>query len=454
MTVSTTTASTTLLGNGSQTSFQFAFVWSSASTIQVLYTDPSGNQTTLSPSSYTLTLNPALPGALWGIGGSVVYPTVGSPIPNGSLITIQRVLPYQQLISIQNQGDFNAQVIEQALDLIVMEVQQGIGSLGKAFVANPADATAPAPAPPIAQRAGNFTFWDSSGNLNAGSPINNTSVSSAMIPVVTAGTLADARTALGVSIPTAPNNGIVAETRNLVIKQASNTTATATWDEMQVETVLNGTIYKAGSQSFTLNFATVGVNGLDTGAIAPSTFYSVYAICNPTTNTFGVLACTTAASSASVYGGTNAPSGYTASALIGLLLTDGSSHIRVSTQYNRDLWYQAPVNIFTGLGGPAANTLTSQSISAGVPVIAKTVSGILGQSSSASQGGFGVAGDATGYGLQGVGAASGGPLALQSFSFIALPFRNVPLITPQTIFWATGNSSVSSCRMSVTGFSF
>lgn len=130
MTVSTQSSSTTIQGNGVTTSFGFNFISVAASDIQVSYTAlpvapaTTGVTTALSPSQYTLTFNSVPPGGLWGIGGTVVYPTIGSPIPNGSSITIQRILPLTQTTTISNQGDFAPQVIESALDTLCMEIQQ------------------------------------------------------------------------------------------------------------------------------------------------------------------------------------------------------------------------------------------------------------------------------------------------------------------------------------------
>ena len=58
------------------------------------------------------------------MGGTVQYPTSGSPIATGTSLTVQRILPLQQLTTISNQGDFSPQVIEQALDTLCMEIQQ------------------------------------------------------------------------------------------------------------------------------------------------------------------------------------------------------------------------------------------------------------------------------------------------------------------------------------------
>ena len=124
MTISTTSSVATFLGNGVTPTFTFSFVGVAASDITVIYTTPGGVSTVLTPSQYTLFLNAPNPGQLWGVGGTVTYPTVGSPIPNGSLLQILRNLPLTQQASITNQGNMWPTVIEQALDTLCMEIQQ------------------------------------------------------------------------------------------------------------------------------------------------------------------------------------------------------------------------------------------------------------------------------------------------------------------------------------------
>lgn len=123
MTISTQQSSQTFLGNGVTNTFNFAFIGDSASDIYVSYTDTLGTTVTLNPSQYTIFLNPGTP-PVWGIGGTVTYPTVGSPITNGTSLTIARTLPLTQDTSISNQGDFAPAVIETALDTLTMQLQQ------------------------------------------------------------------------------------------------------------------------------------------------------------------------------------------------------------------------------------------------------------------------------------------------------------------------------------------
>jgi hypothetical protein len=122
LTISTTASSTTVVLIAAQTVVPFSFIADAASDITVQTTNTStGASTTLAASQYTVTLNSATTGQLWGVGG---YVTLNSAPGVGYTCTITRTLPLQQLISIQNQGDFAPQVTEQALDTLCMEIQQ------------------------------------------------------------------------------------------------------------------------------------------------------------------------------------------------------------------------------------------------------------------------------------------------------------------------------------------
>lgn len=131
MTVSTSASQTTLGGNGSQTVFAFGFVVGLASNLQVVFTDAAGSQTVLTPSQYGATLNAPVTGQLWGVGGTVTYPLAGAPIAGGTTLTISRIMPLTQQTSISNQGSFYPQAVEQAIDVLCMEIQQVAARTGQ-----------------------------------------------------------------------------------------------------------------------------------------------------------------------------------------------------------------------------------------------------------------------------------------------------------------------------------
>jgi hypothetical protein len=87
----------------------------------------------------------------------------------------------------------------------------------------------------------------------------------------------------------------------------------------------------------TLDCSTTGVNGLDTGTLANSTWYYDFVIGKPD-GTTALLASTSLASP-------TLPSGYTLKRRIGAFRTDGSAHILAYLQYgDRFLWKSPPTD--------------------------------------------------------------------------------------------------------------
>lgn len=204
MTVSTTANSVTIGGNGSQTSFGFSFIWFAGSDISVIYTDTNGVETTLSPTAYTLVLNAAAAGTLWGVGGSVTYPLSGSPIAAGTSLTILRTLAYTQQTSISNQGSFYPQAVEQAIDTLCLEIQQIANAVARALVVPLVDAVTPNALPAQVQRENGVLTFDSSGQPTVSKTLvaGGTTVSAPLVPVVTAASLITALENLFAGIPT------------------------------------------------------------------------------------------------------------------------------------------------------------------------------------------------------------------------------------------------------------
>lgn len=216
MTVPTTASSVTYIGNGSTTSFTFSFIGVSASDIEVIYTNSSGSESVLDPTQYTLVLNAPTVGSLWGIGGTVTYPITGTAIQNPSQITINRIVPYTQTVSIANQGAFYPQAVEQGLDLIELQLQQINTEQTYSLKTPITDASPPQLLPPAAERANGFLAFDATGEpiVLPGAGVNGGVVSVAMTvpsallsisgsPVTTSGTLA-------VTLPTQNPNAVFA----------------------------------------------------------------------------------------------------------------------------------------------------------------------------------------------------------------------------------------------------
>lgn len=107
--------------------------------------------------------------------------------------------------------------------------------------------------------------------------------------------------------------------KNLVVSTTgTNATVTASADELSVGDG-SGNYYTLRNVSLSINSAASGANGLDTGSIAGSTWYSVWVGYNPATNTaIGLLSLSNSAPTM--------PSGYTFKARISRVRTDGTAN--------------------------------------------------------------------------------------------------------------------------------
>lgn len=132
-------------------------------------------------------------------------------------------------------------------------------------------------------------------------------------------------------------SGVVGQARNLFITAAANSaTSTLTADELIVESALGGLRYCLSNLNLTGNLSTQ----MDTGSAPVSGYVAKYVIFNPAaalsgTNPRVLYSNATLAKAASVYGGANMPSGYTASALVSVLPTNGSGNFGQAVQCGR-----------------------------------------------------------------------------------------------------------------------
>lgn len=234
---------------------------------------------------------------------------------------------------------------------------------------------------------------------------------------------------------------------------SANASATFTADALLAEVTVGGAALLLTSFSQACNLATTGAGGMDTGAAPTSGFVSVYAIAKAD-GTKNILACAVATSSGQVYGGANMPSGYTYSYLLAIWPTDGSSRFVPGVLLDRKLALQSAIAIFTLQTG--STTLTSQSISAGVPAAARTADLTMFSASTSQSYVWGAAGDSSGTGMSQfpvttsggtfTGFTGVGTIAGQTY------LRDIPLITAQTIYWVELFGRVSQTNLSVVGY--
>lgn len=168
--------------------------------------------------------------------------------------------------------------------------------------------------------------------------------------------------------------GIVGTSRNAKMSVVTaSATSTFTADELIVQTALGGLQYKLSSFSKTINLATTGAGGMDTGTVPATGYVALYAIYNPTTQVSALLAVNTTSVLAPEVCGGVMPSGYTASALVSVWRIVASKFIP-GEQVNRSISIQS-TTAFTITASTPATTIAS--ISSIVPPNTKRISGIV-----------------------------------------------------------------------------
>ncbi len=161
----------------------------------------------------------------------------------------------------------------------------------------------------------------------------------------------------------------------LNVSVASNTTlsvaAGSAWDS-------TGEFGLILSSATVLNAATTGLNGLDTGALAASTWYYVFIVgdssgYNPT----GVLLSLSATAPTMPSVSTANSGGYDLLRRVGVALSDGSSHFLVIRQYGnaavKTCVHNAGISV---LSGGAQTSFTAVSLVTAVPPIQNTVANV------------------------------------------------------------------------------
>ena len=246
----------------------------------------------------------------------------------------------------------------------------------------------------------------------------------------------------------ANSEALIGSARNLVMSvTAASATATMTADEIVVGSALGGLKYSLASFSKTINLATTGAGGMDTGSAPVSGYVALYAIYNPTTGTAALLAQNASTLRTNVYSGANMPAGYTASALVGVWPTNASGQFPVGYQLDRTVCTSSitVLNSGTVQGSP-----TSLSISSAVPANARTVSGNTQVSNTAatnvSMSVFPTNTSVGGQGITALVAATGSLSAV---------FRSLPIATAQTIYYTSFSSSgTPTFNISISGYDF
>ena len=242
--------------------------------------------------------------------------------------------------------------------------------------------------------------------------------------------------------------GVVGQAVNQKMSVAiASASATFTADQVIVGESLSGKQYRLSSVNKTINLTTTGAGGMDTGSAPASGWVAIYLIYNPTTDTSALLAQdVTSIIAPTVYGGTNMPAGYTASALVSVWRTTNSSLLLNGYQRGRKFCIPR-VDVLTTSSNPGPYSPIP--LSAAVPLNAIAASGYA-FCNSGSGSGFAVlsvGSDANGLGYFQVYAGLVGSLGSDIY------FENT-LVEPQKLYytftWTT--PAVSNATIGISGY--
>lgn len=242
--------------------------------------------------------------------------------------------------------------------------------------------------------------------------------------------------------------GVVGNSRNAKMSvTTASATATFTADELIVQTGLGGRQYKLSSFSKTINLATTGAGGMDTGTAPAAGFVALYAIYNPTTQVSALLAVNaTSVLAPEVYGGANMPSGYTASALVSVWRTV-SSQLVVGILRDRVVSI-VPANILTTT--TITNTSpTALSINSVAPLNAIQVSAFMAMATTGTSGTMANLAGSLYATLGGIGRC-----VSDGYAAIIVSTYFVYVGTPGSTYYSFGSNLPSTVTISIAGYAF
>lgn len=247
---------------------------------------------------------------------------------------------------------------------------------------------------------------------------------------------------------------IVSSLRNSRLTVTSpSTVANYTVDEVIVKSVLGGVGRMLANLSSSLNISTNGAGGMDIGSAPVNGDVAIYLIYNPSTNNARLMGKNaTSVKATEVYSGGNMPSGYTASALVAVLKTDGAGQFKPC--FVRDRWVDIQTVII--LSTTVTNsTPTGITFAGTVPLNAVAVSAAVGI--AATTGGATMIANLRPYsgssvvGVRELSASSNAP-----GNGISGELGMIALAEPQRLYYtdATSAGSVSAFNISISGYQF
>lgn len=241
-------------------------------------------------------------------------------------------------------------------------------------------------------------------------------------------------TNIATSIPNVPSPPVGSVRNGAMLVAAASATATWTADQIIVANTLTGTSYTLANVSLSINLASTGAGGMDTGTAPASSFVGIYLIYNPGTGVRALLGVNAGpAKLAEVYTGANLPAGYTHSALISVWPTTAASLLDIGTQIDRT------VNVTTRIvinvsGGPQLTI--APVVATTFPKNARALSGSLSvQSTVTSAISINIYAAGASVGQQALNVVTSGT------SQVVGAIAKLNITIPQTVYWSSTNSA-------------
>lgn len=240
--------------------------------------------------------------------------------------------------------------------------------------------------------------------------------------------------------------GVIGQSRNARMNVTSaSAIADFLADELVVNSGLGGNQYRLSNVGVRITLTTTGVGGMDTGSPPATGFVAIYVIYNPANGSVGLLGVDATSSVApEVYGGSNMPSGYTASALVAVWPT-ASSQLVIGNMYDRKIDL-ASRTLLTSSSTNASRVLL---VTTQFPLNAKFIYGGLSMTNSSSS--------TQGLTIWGANSSIGGmaiTASLAASASASSTFSKISVVN-QTIGWSsTSTAGTPTYNIGINSYEF
>lgn len=372
------------VATANQTDFVFTYVIYATSDIKVYLNDvlkTEATDYTVKNSDGSAITSDALADGL--AGGKVVF---SSGLTLDDNVTLSRDIPVARTTGFTQSGAFSSDAMNLALNKSIAIQQQLERDLNRTIRQAPSDTGAtPVELPPLNERKGKYLFFDNTTGVPRvadGASVGDYAVSTFGQGLIDDADASTALTTLGVSafIKTLLDDADAATARATLAIPAQRllpkqiTIANGTDADHDIDFTAGNFDFDDQSGQATLSAITKQIDaawvegtnagGLDTGTVAADTFYYLFAIYNPTTQTGDALFSASKTSP-------TLPSGYTKKKYVGCVLTNGSANIVGFRQVGNRFYYSS--QFFDIPSGTAPTTPTNKTLTAPPNTLAMTI---------------------------------------------------------------------------------